>query len=342
MRKRYRTTFRYRFLRFLCWVLGVVFLVMLSGTLLFRHLMDQMQIQPQSDVRILTQEQLDVFLGIHPQNLTADDTPKTVSFPEHNTRIGGMGSGIVNILLIGQDRREGDPRSRSDSMILCTIQKETGKLTLTSFLRDLYVQIPGYRSNRINAAYAAGGMPLLRETFRENFGIQVDGCIEVDFLQFSRLIDLVGGVEVELRQDEAETININCPGSLQSGRQRLSGEQALAYARIRNLDADSDFSRTNRQRKILSALLSSAQDLSFPDALTLMGELIPMISTDIKEARLLLYCAELLPVLPRITLASQRIPGDGCYTTDTIDGMSVLVADMEATRKLLRETLCGE
>ena len=253
-----------------------------------------------------------------------------------------MGSGIVNILLIGQDRREGDPRSRSDSMILCTIQKETGKLTLTSFLRDLYVRIPGYRSNRINAAYAAGGMPLLRETFRENFGIQLDGCIEVDFLQFSRLIDLVGGVEIELRQDEAETINISCAGSLQSGHQRLSGEQALAYARIRNLDADSDFSRTNRQRKILAALLNSARDLSIPDALTLMGELIPMISTDIKEARLLLYCAQLLPVLPRITLASQRIPAEGCYTAENIDGMSVLVADMEATRKLLQDTLSAE
>ncbi|MFQ9799037.1 MAG: LCP family protein [Clostridia bacterium] len=100
---------------------------------------------------------------------------------------------MVNILLIGQDRREGEGRQRSDSMILATINKKSQSIYLTSFMRDMYVPIPGYSDNRINAAYAFGGMDLLDDTIETNFGIHIDGNVEVDFSGFKTLIDMMGG-----------------------------------------------------------------------------------------------------------------------------------------------------
>lgn len=260
--------------------------------------------------------------------------------PERLAQAGGKDSDRINLLLIGQDRREGETASRSDSIVLCTIQKDALRMTMTSFLRDLYVPIPGHGSNRINAAYAFGGTELLQQTLSENFGIRINGCFEVDFSQFSRLVDLRGGVAIDLRQDEAQLINADIPGStLQEGKQLLNGEQALAYARIRKLDADGDFSRTDRQRKIISAFFDSCKDLRLPEILELVEQAIPMVSTDMKKAKVLSLTLELFPLLPEMEIISQKIPVEGTFTDQTIDGMAVLEADMDANRKYLEESL---
>lgn len=260
--------------------------------------------------------------------------------PERLAQAGGKDSDRINLLLIGQDRREGETASRSDSIVLCTIQKDALRMTMTSFLRDLYVPIPGHGSNRINAAYAFGGTELLQQTLSENFGIRINGCFEVDFSQFSRLVDLRGGVAIDLRQDEAQLINADIPGStLQEGKQLLNGEQALAYARIRKLDADGDFSRTDRQRKIISAFFDSCKDLRLPEILELVEQAIHMVSTDMKKAKVLSLTLELFPLLPEMEIISQKIPVEGTFTDQTIDGMAVLEADMDANRKYLEESL---
>lgn len=101
---------------------------------------------------------------------------------------------LLNILLVGQDRREGEGRQRSDSMILCSINPDTKQISMISFLRDLYVQIPGgYSDNRLNAAYVFGGFPLLMDTLHTNFGVSIDGCFEVDFSGFQSVIDMYKG-----------------------------------------------------------------------------------------------------------------------------------------------------
>ena len=115
-------------------------------------------------------------------------------------------SNIKSILLIGQDKQGDQTRQRSDSMILATLDKDQGTISLTSFMRDLYVAIPGYSSTRINAAYAYGGVELLDETLEENFGVQIDGNVEVDFEVFKVLVDKVGGIDLELTQAEADYI----------------------------------------------------------------------------------------------------------------------------------------
>lgn len=255
--------------------------------------------------------------------------------------IGGEDSGLINILLIGRDG-EDHAASRSDSMILCSFRPESRQITITSFLRDLYVQIPGLEGNRINAAYAYGGMSLLQKTMEENFDLYIDGCIEVDFSQFSGIIDVLGGVAVELRQDEAEAINKRTGSTLTEGVQCLNGTQALAYSRIRNLDRDGDFSRTGRQRKLLTSLLDSYRSADLLTVLSVIMDTLPMISTDLTKREIFALAGKLFPFLQDPVIVSQRIPGDGTYTYRTIREMEVLIADMETVKQQLRQSLLAQ
>lgn len=243
----------------------------------------------------------------------------------------------INILLIGQDRRPGEGRSRSDAMILCTIHKDTGSLTLTSFMRDMYVQIPGYRDDRINACYPLGGMKLLDQCLASNFGIQVDGNIEVDFFGFSGIVDLMGGVEIDLTQAEARHLNGEHNWSLREGKNRLTGEQALHYARIRKIG--NDFERTSRQRKVISALVDGCRSMSVPQLHNLLMEILPLVTTDLTNQKILGLVRDLAPLLPKLSMDSQRIPGDGMYQNASIRGMSVLLPDIKANRELLKDTI---
>ena len=313
-------------MKLLCTILGLIFAVMLGTTLLLRQYLDQIQYTPPQPSQ--SSSLAEVFSAL------------PLSFSEKD-RIGGAGSDLLNILLIGQDAREGEEHARSDSMILCTYNKTTRQLTMTSVLRDLYVPIPGHGSNRINAAYSFGGTRLLKKTMEQNLGISLDGSIEVDFTHFSEIIDALGGVELELRQDEADVINRQTGSSLTEGFQQLDGFQALTYARIRSLDIDGDISRTNRQRKVMSALVDSLRGASLKELTPVIGKILPMLTTDMNRGQLFLYALEVLPNLPEIDIRSQKIPADGTFADQTIDGMSVLVADMEAQRQHLKNTLLG-
>ena len=326
MKRKQHDTFARWAMKLLCSLLALVLVLLLGATALFQQVLGKIHYtQPVADFGT----RLSGFVS----NLASE------GFGTESGLIGGTGSGIVNILLIGQDRREGEETARSDSMILCTYHRKTGNVTMTSFLRDLYVPIPGHHNNRINAAYSEGGAALLDRTLRENFDLHIDGNVEVDFSQFSQIIDLLGGVQLELREDEAAEINKETGSGLSAGVQVLNGEQALTYARIRKLDADGDFSRTSRQRKLMNALLGSYRNIKWKDLLPLIDELLPLISTDMNYGRLVLLAMEILPKLSDAQITSQRIPADGTFTDEKIDGMWVLSADPEANRQLLRETL---
>lgn len=242
-------------------------------------------------------------------------------------------------LLVGYDRQNGAAQARSDTMILCRFDKQTQRLVLVSLLRDLYLPIPGYGNNRLNAAYAYGGAQLLKETVEKNFGISIDGCIEVDFSQFARIIDLLGGAELELREDEAALISRETGTRLQPGLQRLTGVQALCYARIRSLDADGDFSRTARQRKLLGALWGSYKDCSFPRLIRVMGTLVPMLRTDLESGALLDTAVDVFPCLKQMELCGYSIPRQECCRDQVVDGMAVLTTDLESAGKMLRSYL---
>ena len=245
---------------------------------------------------------------------------------------------VVNLLLVGRDA-DGNTGTRADTIMLCTFNKQKQTITLTSFLRDLYVKIPGYGKDRINAAYHFGGVQLLEQTLRENFGIQIDGSVLVDFEHFEQIIDLLGGVELELTKAEAAFINRHLSGSnLTAGMQLLSGKQALTYARNR-YDRDGDFSRTNRQRKLLNVLIQTYKDKSLPQMLQLVKAIASMVKTDLSKADLTGYALSFFPMLSTAEIRTQAIPVEGGFSYSTIDGKAVLVPDMQKNKQVLEDTL---
>lgn len=221
------------------------------------------------------------------------------------------GDHLVNILLVGQDRREGEGRQRSDTMILVTFNKSQNTVTLTSFMRDQYVAIPGYRPNKLNAAYQWGGMKLLTETMRVNFGVQVDGIVEVDFGGFQKVIDLVGGVDIKLTEAEVEYFNTTYDWGVEVGVNHLTGSQALSYARLRSIDTD--YNRSARQRNVITALMNSCKRLSLTELLGLVDDVLPMISTNISNGQIISYVTDLFPMLTSASMNNARIPVDGTF-----------------------------
>ena len=176
--------------------------------------------------------------------------------------------GVTNILLIGNDSRENGEDGRSDAMILLSISNKTKKIYMTSLLRDMYVEIPGHKDNRLNAAYSYGGAELLMETIEQNFDIHISRYVLVNFEAFANLVDAVGGVDLELTGKEVEYVNgylveynilLGRPegtdyfDDLSGGMVHLNGPQALAYCRNRYIGTD--FGRTERQRKVLTEVI---------------------------------------------------------------------------------------
>ena len=245
---------------------------------------------------------------------------------------------VVNILLIGQDRRPGEGRARSDSMILVTLNKKTEEINMTSFMRDLYVEIPGdYSANRLNAAYQFGGMELLDATLAENFGIQVDGNIEVDFDGFKACIDMVGGVDIELNQVEVNYLNKNYPWQVNVGMNNLTGEEALAYSRIRYV-GNADYERTERQRRVLTDVFRKLKGADLKTITRFADAMFPLLTTDISKMDMLGYAMAGLRI-GMDDMETGRIPIDGSFTATRVRGMQVLVPDLAMNREYLQETL---
>ena len=254
--------------------------------------------------------------------------------------------GITNIVLIGQDRRPGEDRARSDSMILCSMNEATAQITMVSLMRDMYIPIPGYGSNRINAAYVFGGMPLLDQTIEDNFGVHIDGNVEVDFEGFMSLIDKMGGVEIELSAEEAEYLNTNNTGlvngvtterwNLVPGVNLLNQQEALAYARTRFI-GNSDWERTDRQRNVISAMTQKLKSLDPISQASFIHSSLSCITTDLGITDMLGYAFTVVSTGMSLAPESFRLPVDGTYTSESIEGMSVLVPDTAANGQYLKQ-----
>lgn len=269
---------------------------------------------------------------LNPDDVTWETTPQFQQ-SEH----------VVNILLIGSDTRTTGARARTDSMILCTFNKKEKTLTMTSFMRDMYVQIPGYQDNRINAAFVFGGIQLLNKTIEKNFGIQIDGNFVIEFDGFEDVIDTIGGVDITLTQAEANYMNTyaeprsKMKGSFVAGTTRLEGVDALTYARMRKID--SDFNRTQRQRTVMLAAYERCKDLSLTQLYRLLDKVLPLMTTDMSNSEIMGYAADILPIMSELKIETLRIPADGAYRNAWVRNMSVLMPDLEANRRLLQEIM---
>ena len=241
---------------------------------------------------------------------------------------------VINILLVGEEAiNDGGARGRTDSMMIATINTKQKALKLTSIMRDLYVAIPGYSDNKLNAAYHNGGMPLLKQTIEENFDIELDGSVFVNFSGFEEIIDRLGGVEITLTANEAAYLNRTnyisnrIYRNVRAGTQTLNGNQALGYTRIRYVKTESerdDFGRTSRQRTVLNAIFEKYKSKSLPELVTILYDILPLVTTDISKSTIMDYLATVV-TLGATELETMRIPVDNAYSGSSVRGMSVLL-----------------
>ena len=250
----------------------------------------------------------------------------------------------MNILLVGLDSRKDNYTGRSDSMILCTINKKSKKFVMTSFLRDSYVTIPGHGKDKLNAAYALGGSNLLANTIYENYGIVVDRTAVFNFLFVIDIIDYLGGVTVDVTADELpylnmyihdqneELYNLANPnkGQIHSGpgTYTLDGNQALGYARIRYVGTD--VARSERQRLVLSQCIDKCKKLSTGQLNEMMTLFLPRIKTDLTSGD----CLSLITTLLRAgsyESGSMAIPIDGTWKDAKVGDQEVIkITDFDA------------
>ena len=322
----------------LCVILSLVLLTMAMVSVYTNYLLNKIgRINPEDDGTLAPGE------TIPPDEHDPDFTGPEVDSVPHDTlpvdsMIDPSKDGIINILLIGQDRRPGEGRQRSDSMILCSFNVARGTISMVSFLRDTYVYIPGYGSEKLNAAYAHGGFSCLNETLAVNFGVYVDANAEVDFSRFQQVIDLLGGVSINLTQKEADYMNKNTGWGLTAGVNYLNGEKALAYSRIRKIDMDAV--RAQRQRTVLMALIEKYKNKNTAEMILLLDDLLPLISTNMTNEEILDYVAELFPMLRNTTIQTQQIPAANTFENMTVGNVTATkVADMAVNRQILQELL---
>ena len=247
---------------------------------------------------------------------------------------------VKNILIIGSDARDydGTVGQRSDSMILFSIDKKNRQIKLTSFLRDSYVYIPGEDYNdKLNAAFSYGGPQLTMDTIEYNFGIDIDNYVIVNFSLFTQLIDLLGGLTVDgVTENEVEymTETVKIP-NVKVGTNTFTGGAALWYCRIRYLD--DDFHRTERQRKVIKAVVKKVASTDLITLTDILRQVVPNISTDIPQAELLSLGVGAALSFLRYDIVQQPIPAEGAWKYGEADGASVIFVNLEANKRIIRD-----
>lgn len=253
---------------------------------------------------------------------------------------------VINILLVGSDHGaiKGD-HGRSDSIMIATVNFKTKELKLTSLMRDMYVEIPGHGHNKLNAAYAFGGVELLYQTIAKNFGIKIDNYCVVDFSTFEKVINKVGGVEISLEEKEAKYLNTTNYISkkkyrnVKVGKQTLNGNQALGYARVRYVVSkkygDGDFGRTGRQRAVLQAALNKVLQQNPATIANIALDALKDVSTDMNASYLKALVLKVIK-MGTTEIDQMRVPLEGTYKMGRAQSnMFVFFINFEANKAAL-------
>ena len=247
------------------------------------------------------------------------------------------GEYVYNLLLIGSDRRDSGWYGNSDVMMLLSINKKTKTIYLTSFMRDSYAIIDGAGAHKLNYAYALGGGPLLVQTIEENYRISIDNYASADFDSTAQIVDLAGGVDIHLYQEECDYLTKSGVGDFPSaGTYHLNGEQAVAYGRIRYV-GNNDYERTERQRKVMEQIFKKAKTLSLGDLNKLANAILPLITHNLTEFETVSLLTQ-LPAVMGYDLQLGRVPYDGLFHSEG----ELLVPDWEETIRQLHDTIYAE
>lgn len=253
---------------------------------------------------------------------------------------------VYNLLLVGVDRRDDSWNGNADSMILASINKPKKRITLMSFMRDLYADIPGYGVHKLNAACAYGGCSLLVKTLEENYKVHIDNYAWVDFQSMAEIIDALGGVDLTLTDAEAKAANGNIteicgimgvdPQSeyFQGGGDlHCDGIQTVAYGRIRYV-GNADFQRTERQRIVMEQMISKMKDLSLGDMNSFATTVLPLVHHDISVSEVLTLTTA-APTFLKYEVKESRVPFDDHYQSM----QEILNPDMDYTLPEIQKEL---
>ena len=328
--------------RVLCVILSVILLIFGSGLLYYYSILNSMN-----------------FKDITKPSNTDSTDPSIAALSGDGTQLSLtdgellQDSKVLNVMLFGEDNSKGADHGRSDTMIMLSIDNRHKKLKLTSFQRDTYVYIPNYGYNKLNASYTYGGATLAIQTIEANFGIKIDRYAVVDFNSFIDIIDTLGGIDMELTQDEIDYINYQMYKNEQTdnptlitdapGVVHLTGQQALWYSRNRGLsigedgntigiDGD-DWDRTSRQRKLLETVFNDMKSADLGQIISIVGAVGPLITTNLKKDEITALVSHSLTYL-KYEVVQYNIPADGFwrYNDDTPAGSVIEITDLESQR----------
>ena len=290
---------------------------------------------------------------------TTEVTEETVT--EETTIPPFKAEDIVNILVVGQASRAGEEGHMADSTILVTVNTYDGTVKLSSVLRDTLVDLPAYKGhgvgrNKFNMAYQLGhtydgiegAMAYTNLTMFHNFGVEVDHNVEISFESFTKLIDYMGGIEIELTEAEAKYLNnddLYVKYDVQPGLQYLDGMAALSYARMRKAegDADSDIKRTSRQHTVIEALFNKVRYLSLTELQGVADTLLPLITTTMTPKDVADLMLKMLPHVRDLKFEKGSIPIQTTYWGVLQEPYgSVLLFYPDQNKRLIREFTEGE
>lgn len=263
---------------------------------------------------------------------------------------------VLNVMLFGEEKEKGEEHGRTDTMIMLSIDNINKKIKLTTFMRDTFVYIPGYDHGKLNSAYSFGGPALAIQTIESNFGIGIDRYAVVDYESFKKIIDILGGVDIELTEDEIGYINFqmwindqtDTPTTITdpAGVVHLNGTEALWYARNRGfyepekypgvVFSGDDWDRTRRQRNFLSTTLSSLKSASLDQIIRIAGEIGPYITTNFKKDEITTLLLNSLTYLQydveEFSIPNGDLGGNWQYTNDPYYGSCISIIDIDAVR----------
>lgn len=241
---------------------------------------------------------------------------------------------LEHILVVGLDKDDPEGGSRTDTIILVTVNPETEELTLTSFLRNLYVEIPGHGQDKLGYAYAKGGMELLQSTMQSNFDINIDRYVTIDFEAFRAIVDAIGGLELDLGETDLKYI---FPGEeKEPGKYLLNGQQALVYAWW--IEGGDDSGRTFRQRTIMTKSFEKIRTIPAEELDAMLVETLPKVTTDFTEGD----CYSVLfglAGLSKYPIRSQQVPFADTWETVVVDNSRVISFDLEENVRLFFESV---
>ena len=295
-----------------------------AGAIYYNRMMNKMNIiELPEDTYVYTEE---THLTEATVEATAETTEATEETTEETEPPKATAEDIINILVVGQSSRAGEESRMADTTMLVSVNTFDGSVTVFSVLRDSYVKLPDYKGHTCGRAKftvcyglgyqwggVAGAMEMTNICMRDNFGVEVDYNVEIDFESFVRVVDLIGGIDIELTEAEANYLNnddLYVLYDVEPGLQHLDGMAALSYARMRKAegDADSDIKRSARQRLVLEKLLDRIRGANMKELQKAIDILLPEITTTMTPSDVLSIATKVLPMLKDLKLVGETIP----------------------------------